>query len=81
MTPEVEIKADNLSCIPINMQCKGTLIQIFQFYKRLQSIDRLVRIEQVKLVNDVGLTGQVSMETRALIFYIPNAQPDKEPLG
>ncbi len=81
VTPGAEIKADNLSCIPINIQCKGTLIQVFQFYKRLQSIDRLVRVEQVKLVNDVSLTGQASMETKAVIYYRPNAQPDKEPLG
>ena len=51
------------------MQCKGRLTQIFNFYECLQALDRLVRIEQVKLSNDAGYNGQVSMETKAIIYY------------
>jgi Tfp pilus assembly protein PilO len=63
------IAADQFNCIPVSMRCKGRLTQLFNFYDRLQDLDRLVRIEQVKLFNDAGYNGQVSMETKAIIYY------------
>jgi Tfp pilus assembly protein PilO len=67
--PHKEIKAEKLNCIPVKMQCKGKLAQIFEFYRQLQGLDRLVRIEQVKLSNDSDFNGQVDMESRAIIYY------------
>jgi Tfp pilus assembly protein PilO len=67
--PGETITADKFSYIPVNMECKGRLTQLFNFYDRLQDLDRLVRIEQVKLSNDAGYSGQVSMETKAIIYY------------
>jgi Tfp pilus assembly protein PilO len=67
--PGKEIKAGQLNCIPVTMQCKGGLKQIFEFFKSLQKLDRLVRIEQVKLVNDADFSGQVSIQTKAVIYY------------
>lgn len=69
IAPGVEIEADKLNCIPVNMKCKGTLTQVFEFYKELQGLDRLVRIEQVKLYNDSNFGGEVSMETKAVVYY------------
>ena len=73
VAPDKEIEAEGLSCIPIRMKCKGRLAQLFQFYKRLQRLDRLVRVEHVKLVNDSDFSGEVSMETKAVIYYRPEA--------
>jgi len=67
--PRKEIKTEKLNCIPVNMQCKGKLAQIFEFYRRLQALDRLVRIEQVKLSNDSDFSGEVGMEAKAVIYY------------
>jgi len=67
--PLKEVKAEKLNCIPVNMQCKGKLAQIFEFYRRLHGLDRLVRIEQVELSNDSDFSGEVSMEARAVIYY------------
>jgi Tfp pilus assembly protein PilO len=67
--PGKEIKAGELNCIPVNMQCKGRLSQIFEFYRRVQGLDRLVRIEHVKLVNDGDFGGEVIMQTEAVIYY------------
>jgi Tfp pilus assembly protein PilO len=67
--PDKEIKAGELNCIPVNMQCKGRLSQIFEFYRRVQGLDRLVRIEHVKLANDGGFGGEVTMQTDAVIYY------------
>lgn len=67
--PRKEIKAEELNCIPVNMKCKGRLTQIFEFYRRLQGMDRLIRIEQVKLFNDSDFSGEVGMEAKAVIYY------------
>lgn len=67
--PRKEIKAEKLNCIPVNMKCKGGLTQIFEFYRRLQGMDRLIRIEQVKLFNDSDFSGEVGMEAKAVIYY------------
>jgi Tfp pilus assembly protein PilO len=67
--PRKEIKAEKLNCIPVNMKCKGRLTQIFKFYRQLQGMDRLIRIEQVKLFNDSDFSGEVGMEAKAVIYY------------
>jgi Tfp pilus assembly protein PilO len=77
VAPSKEIKADDLKCIPVDMQCKGRLAQIFEFYKRLQELDRLVRIERVSLKNDIDFSGQVSMQTLAVIYYRPQGNSNK----
>ena len=73
--PRKEIKAEKLNCIPVNMKCKGRLTQIFEFYRQLQGMDRLIRIEQVKLFNDSDYSGEVGMEAKAVIYY--RAQADQ----
>jgi Tfp pilus assembly protein PilO len=67
--PGKEIHTGELKCIPVNMQCKGKLSQIFEFYRCLQKLDRLVRIERVKLVNDSGFGGEITMQTDVVIYY------------
>ena len=74
VAPGNEIKMNGLSCIPVRMTCKGRLKQIFEFYKQLQSLDRLVRIERVTFENDADLTGVVSMQTEAAVYYQTSEQ-------
>lgn len=69
IAPGAEIEADELHCIPVEMRCKGRLTQLFEFYKGLRGSDRLIRIEHVKLENDDSYSGEVSMETKAIIYY------------
>ena len=73
IAPGKEIETDELNCIPVNMQCKGGLKQIFEFYRQMQGLDRLIRIEQVKLVNNSDFSGEVTMQTKAVIYYRPKA--------
>ncbi|MBM4026520.1 MAG: hypothetical protein FJ280_14140 [Planctomycetes bacterium] len=68
VVPGKELKTEDLHCIPIYVACKGTLTDIFGFFARLQSLDRLVRIERVTLENDTELTGRVSLRLEAVIF-------------
>jgi Tfp pilus assembly protein PilO len=69
ITPGEQVKTDKFNCIPVSMRCKGELAQIFKLYQQLQTLDRLIRIEQVKLTNDSNYNGQMSMETKAVIYY------------
>ncbi len=64
-----EMEVDSLGCIPLTVQCRGTLKQVFGFYKELQGLQRLVRVELVKLENNDAFTGTVSMETEAVVYY------------
>ncbi len=66
--PGKESKTDDLNCVPIHLACKGTLADMFRFFTRLQSLDRLVRIEKVAMDNDAGLTGQIGVQVEATIF-------------
>jgi len=69
--PGDEIKASGLNCIPVSIQCRGRLKQIFEFYKALQGLERVVRIERVELINSNEFTGELSMQTKADIYYRP----------
>jgi len=67
--PGREVEADGLVAVPVGMQCKGSLEHIFSFFDSLQSLDRLVRIEKVKLANDKDFKGQVSMKVETVIYH------------
>ena len=73
--PGQAVSAEDLNCIPISMQCKGDLFQVFDFFKSLQELDRVIRIGQVLLRNASDRSGEVSMETQATIFY--RRQPEE----
>ena len=67
--PLAEEKTDKLICIPVNMEGRGSLSAIYEFYKSLQSIDRQIRIKQVKLKNGSDFNGDIKMETEIVIYY------------
>ena len=73
IVPGKEIVTEKLSCIPVDMQCKGKLAQVFEYYKGMQELDRLVRIEQIKLINDSDFSGEVSMQAKVVIYYRPQS--------
>ncbi|MHC4076631.1 MAG: type 4a pilus biogenesis protein PilO [Planctomycetota bacterium] len=67
---EIEIsQSKGLSAIPIKMQCKANLSQIFEFFKSLQHLNRLIRIEQIKLTNNSDYSGQLSIQAKTVIYY------------
>lgn len=74
IAPGKEIEVKGLNCIPVDMQCKGTLAQVFEFQKQMQRLERLVRIEHIELVNDSDFTGEVSMQAKVVIYYRPKSQ-------
>lgn len=77
ITPGSEIETEKFNCIPVKMRCRGRLAQITDFYRRLQNLDRLVRIERVTLTNDSTYSGDVTMETEAFVYYKSEVGQDK----
>ena len=67
--PGKEVESKELTTIPVNVKCQGRLQQLFAFYKSLQSLDRFVRIEDFKLVNRPDLNGDITMQTKIVIYY------------
>jgi Tfp pilus assembly protein PilO len=67
--PAKEIEENGLSCIPVNMRCAGKLADIFEFYKSVQNLDRIVRLEHFQLENDKDISGAVRMEAQTVIYY------------
>jgi len=75
--PQQQIEAEQVNCIPVNVQCKGSLGEIFEFFKSLQSqsgLKRQIRIAHVELANEQQLNpdkSQVSMRACIGIYYTP----------
>lgn len=69
VSPGNEFIVEDLHCIPVVMRCKGRLDEIFSFYKSLRDMGRLIKIDSLVLDNDKGFTGNIRMETNALIYY------------
>lgn len=74
--PSKETTSGELRCISVHMNCAGTLEGLFGFFRDLQGLGRLVRIEKTTLRNDARFAGQVSMQTEAVIFYRPQMSQD-----
>ncbi len=73
IAPCKEVEVGELKCMPIDVQCKGKLAQFLEFYKQLQELDRLVRIERIELVSDCDFSSEVSMRAKMVIYYRPAA--------
>jgi Tfp pilus assembly protein PilO len=72
--PGKEIKGPNLTCIPINIQCKGTMQSIFDFLESVDKLDRLMQIEQLALENDNDFSGNLKMDAQAYVYYMSNGE-------
>ena len=75
VVPGRETGSNAVRCVPVRINCKGGLKDLFGFFQDFQAMDRLVRIEKVVLQNSSDFLGQVTIETDAVIFYRPQAQP------
>lgn len=70
--PGVEIKSDQLCSIPLTIECKGSMQQIFSFFRSLEKINRLIRIEQVTLDRGGDLGSGVKLKAQANVYYQPD---------
>jgi Tfp pilus assembly protein PilO len=70
--PGVEIKSPELCSIPLTIECKGSMQQIFAFFRSLEEINRLIRIEQVTLDRGTDLESGVKLKAQANVYYQPD---------
>jgi Tfp pilus assembly protein PilO len=70
--PAGETQGSQLNCIPISIRCSGRLDQIFGFLKSLEKLERVIRIEQFRLENDLDLKGWLRMDAEAKVYYRPS---------
>jgi Tfp pilus assembly protein PilO len=70
--PGQQFKAEQFNCIPVNMRGTGSFKQIFEFFRSLQTLDRLVRIQRVELLNDSDFGGTVTILADTVVYYQPD---------
>ncbi len=74
--PGAETTGPVVGCIPIKIQCSGTLEQIFEFLKSLADFERLIRIDQLQLLNDSDYSGRIKLDATAKVYYQTAVEPD-----
>ncbi|MEN6309053.1 MAG: type 4a pilus biogenesis protein PilO [Anaerohalosphaeraceae bacterium] len=67
--PGNETRTGVIRSVDLEIQCNGSLRDIFEFVHSLEKLDRLVRIEQMDLTNDKDYSGQLTLSARAQVFY------------
>jgi len=70
--PETEMKSDELCCIPLRIECTGSLDQIFAFFRKLENFDRLICFEDILLENSSELDAEIKLNARANVYYQPS---------
>ena len=76
-----ELEGQSQNCIPMQVTCRGALVDIFDFFCDLQKLDRLVRIEKVMLQNSDDFTGRITLRMDAAIFYQHGSHRGEEELA
>lgn len=69
--PGEELKSDQLFSIPLTLECKGSVKQLFTFFKAMEDMDRLVRFEKIKIENDSDFNAVVKLTVKANVYYQP----------
>ena len=67
--PGDEIHGERLSRIPLKIRCSGALSQIFEFFRSIEQLDRLIRVEHLDLAGDKDFSGYVTVNAQANVYY------------
>jgi Tfp pilus assembly protein PilO len=67
--PGQELKSDQLCSIPLTIECKGSLEQIFTFFQSLENMNRLIRFEEVRFENDSDFNAFMKLYAKANVYY------------
>ena len=67
--PGEELKSDQLCSIPLKLECRGSLEQLFAFFQAMEDMDRLVRLEEVQFENDSDFSAVVKLNAKANVYY------------
>jgi len=67
--PGPAVQADQLGAIPLTLAAVGTMQDLFAFFQAIEQWQRLIRFEQVELVNDSRSDGSVKLNAKAVLYY------------
>jgi len=67
--PGEELKSDQLCSIPLTLECRGSVEQLYAFFQAMENMDRLVRFEEVKFENDSDFNAVVKLNAKANVYY------------
>lgn len=73
--PGGETTGPTVGCIPITIQCSGTLEQVFEFLKSLTDFERVIRIDKLQLLNDADFSGRIKLIADAKVYYQTAIEP------
>lgn len=68
--PANETVGNFIACIPISIECTGKLKNIFEFFKSLEKLERLIRIEKLELISKLE-EDTVTVKASAKVYYRP----------
>ncbi|MBW8016372.1 MAG: type 4a pilus biogenesis protein PilO [Planctomycetes bacterium] len=66
--PGRETVGEEISSIPITINCSGGLKDIFEFFRSIESFDRLIRIEDIEMVSELD-QDIVAVKAGAIVYY------------
>lgn len=66
--PGGEIAGNEISTIPISIECSGNLKDIFGFFRSIESFDRLIRIESLEMKSEIE-HDIIAVKAGVLVFY------------
>ncbi len=69
--PGIEEKSADVCCIPLKIECRGTLEQMFTFLQKLEKLDRLVCFEEIQLENSSDFSAVIKLNAKAKVYYQP----------
>lgn len=69
--PGTERESTDICSVPLRIECKGTLEQIFSFFQTLEGFDRLICFEEVQLENDKDFSAVLKLNAKANVYYQP----------
>jgi len=67
--PGKELEGQEVNGIPISIQCKGDVYRVFEFLKALEKFERVIRIENLELTEDMQASGPLLLKADAVVFY------------
>jgi Tfp pilus assembly protein PilO len=66
--PGRETAGKEISSIPISISCSGQLSDVFEFFRSIESFDRLIRIENLQMQSKLNQS-IVGVKAVAIVYY------------
>lgn len=72
--PGIETEDGRLVCIPITIECSGNTDQVFAFFRSLENVDRLLRIDSLEIQRLEGMHNAIKVNMTSKVYCRKNEQ-------